>query len=500
MINNLLNLTPTFIIIKLSDEIIIKDVKNHENITDVKNFMIDNFGINNYYILSTGLNEYSLPETCLTIINKQKEINIFEDLYMLYFYDKELEIYKKIIYEIMPFHFGEPEFEISNNNVLNYYEMYDFKKPISAEKYKYKITGYIMNNFQEYISVKYFDWLCKIHYNSLLKNGKGIIREDYDKIKNILIDFDKPEVKSLIKKAGYNLDINSYETDSDLFQIVDEVYYTKLSELELKDTSKLVEARTIIEDNNWIVVVPENHYESVKLSRYGGMTNWCTAADSEDGKSNFNNYTENGIHKLYIFIDKNNPAKKYQWSEFTNDFLDKNDNEFEVEDIFDLEFIKLFYEKNKLIFYEKNNLIPTKFGYILIKNNYYLDYFINIFAFKAAVAEQGYGLDILIHDEFASVRLAVVEQGYGLDILINDKIPWIRKAVAKQGYGLDILIHDEDKDVRKAVAKQGYGLDILIHDEDKDVRKAVAKQGYGLDILIHDKDKGVKKVALSMLK
>ena len=41
----------------------------------------------------------------------------------------------------------------------------------------------------------------------------------------------------------------------------------------------------------------------------------------------------------------------------------------------------------------------------------------------------------------------------------------IRQSVAEQGYGLDILVHDTNPLVRLAVAKQGYGLDVLVNDE-----------------------------------
>ena len=119
---------------------------------------------------------------------------------------------------------------------------------------------------------------------------------------------------------------------------------------------------------------------------------------------------------------------------------------------------------------------------------------------RAAVARQGYGLNILIRDKDWHVRREVANQGYGLDVLIKDSSWLVRSAVAKKGYGLDMLINDEEWQVRRDVAKQGYGLDILINDKDRDVRMAVAKQYYGLDILAHDKDCDVRFVAQEMLK
>ena len=112
---------------------------------------------------------------------------------------------------------------------------------------------------------------------------------------------------------------------------------------------------------------------------------------------------------------------------------------------------------------------------------------------RAAVAERGYGLDILITDEDNDVRAAVAEQGYGLDKLIKDEDWWVRIEIAKHGYGLDKLINDENYNVRAEVARQRYGLDKLINDEDWYVRAAVARQGYGLDILINDEDRSVRE-------
>lgn len=110
---------------------------------------------------------------------------------------------------------------------------------------------------------------------------------------------------------------------------------------------------------------------------------------------------------------------------------------------------------------------------------------------KVYMAEQGYGLDILVNDEEWRVRQAVAKQGYSLDKFINDKDSGIRKILVKQGYGLDILINDKDKDVRSTVAEQGYGLDILVNDDDYGVRSTVAEQGYGLDKLINDENEWV---------
>ena len=151
---------------------------------------------------------------------------------------------------------------------------------------------------------------------------------------------------------------------------------------------------------------------------------------------------------------------------------------------------------------------------------------------RVEAAEQGYGLNRLINDEFYLVRIEVARKGYGLDVLINDENPCVRKAVAEQGYGLDVLINDRHQWVREAVARKGYGLEILINDEFYEIRAIakemlekketkikytekeleemlksedwltrleVAEQGYGLNVLVNDKDLDVRETAKEML-
>lgn len=68
----------------------------------------------------------------------------------------------------------------------------------------------------------------------------------------------------------------------------------------------------------------------------------------------------------------------------------------------------------------------------------------------------------------------------------DDHSQFVREAVANRGFGLDILLTDPSVEVRAAVAKQGYGLSTLVNDEHYVVKSAVAEQGYGLDIIINE--------------
>lgn len=96
-------------------------------------------------------------------------------------------------------------------------------------------------------------------------------------------------------------------------------------------------------------------------------------------------------------------------------------------------------------------------------------------------------------------KVCIAEQGYGLDVLINDRNPYVRREVAHQRYGLDKLVNDYYSIVREEVARQGYGLEQLMHDPDWMVRWEVAKRGFGLDILINDENLTVSREAKQAL-
>ena len=72
----------------------------------------------------------------------------------------------------------------------------------------------------------------------------------------------------------------------------------------------------------------------------------------------------------------------------------------------------------------------------------------------------------------------------------------------KQGYGFDILIHNDNPHIRADVVehcKDAKYLEIALHDESPDVRRAVARRYYSLEILKNDENSYVAKVAKDML-
>lgn len=82
----------------------------------------------------------------------------------------------------------------------------------------------------------------------------------------------------------------------------------------------------------------------------------------------------------------------------------------------------------------------------------------NNFEVRLALAELGYGLDVLVNDVDSAIREEVAKHGRDkdLDILVNDKSWWVRLEVAKHRRSKDfvILINDEDPKVRNEVLKQ----------------------------------------------
>ena len=74
--------------------------------------------------------------------------------------------------------------------------------------------------------------------------------------------------------------------------------------------------------------------------------------------------------------------------------------------------------------------------------------------------------------------------------------------VIEQGYGFDILIHNDNPRIRADVVEHcedSKYLEIALHDESPEVRRAVARRGYGLEILKNDEDSWTASVAKEML-
>lgn len=464
------------ILVKLENEIIIRDTKETD-INKIERLILSEFPNASFFV-----------EDIETMILYQFNKGFKKDFggldYLPGYYTWKYYMHEKYP-EFYPYlqdneSFNVNDFEERLNDIKE-----NINKPIIIDKWKFKVH---VDELESGVRIdptynqKYLNWIYKLHYENNFN-----MDEDGDKLNITLTDFDNPQVKALIKKAGYNLDINSYETDSDLWEVIDECYYSKLDDVEAGDRDILEEKRIIFENEDWLVYVPSNHKEAVTLGR---RTNWCTSADSEDGAKNFRNYTyyedteETG--RLFIFKEKGSD-NMFQWSELHGDFLDKSDKEFEPNDWFSygtiVDFVELIgngpRDFKKRMFIEQ----PEKYSeYIIylgenekkefIDKGKFLEYFKNDDEYiREYLAENGHFLDELMDDEFVSVICAVVRQHHKLDELIYSGYTSVRKEVAYEGYGLDILKKDARTEVKEQVLKYGYDLNYFLNIEDTYLRK-----------------------------
>jgi len=130
-------------------------------------------------------------------------------------------------------------------------------------------------------------------------------------------------------------DLNKVESLDELQKLVKEAtpLYNKYQE---ERQNKDVESGTekIYDGPEWTILAAHNKGAACEL---GKGTSWCTAAP---GLHYFNEYYQEGS-PLFIFISKENPIEKYQFSYSSQQFMDKEDRSIYKEDI--------FYKLNKLL-------------------------------------------------------------------------------------------------------------------------------------------------------
>lgn len=129
---------------------------------------------------------------------------------------------------------------------------------------------------------------------------------------------------------------------------------------------------------------------------------------------------------------------------------------------------------------------------------------------RKRMAIQGFGLDVLVHDENENVRKAVITQAYNLrafesnmDYGVNEQIDSIRNYFAMYGFGfaklLKILSRDSSRKVRLTVAC----IQPCINEEIKNNKHmiwAMKEHMVVLKWLLTDVDKDVRDSAYENLK
>ena len=94
----------------------------------------------------------------------------------------------------------------------------------------------------------------------------------------------------------------------------------------IKRLTKDAKSITILDNENYVVVVPLNYGASCKFARSEGeFANWCTGTTSSNHY--FDHYSRQG--PLVIFFDKNDPNAKYQLHAPSDQFKDIRDHEID---------------------------------------------------------------------------------------------------------------------------------------------------------------------------
>ena len=170
---------------------------------------------------------------------------------------------------------------------------------------------------------KYGKWIL-----NLFKKGT-ISKEDFSEITPLLQQF------TTYKNRIQNKDLNAYKTLDDLSntlsQVVDDdSMLSDRQKLRFRKNVKAGRVSTSAEDDydivletpSYIVYVPNTHEASMKL---GKGTKWCTAHENPEW---YNHYTSHD-GKLYIVKNKQT-GDRWQYSDKEGDFLDQNDQEFDI--------------------------------------------------------------------------------------------------------------------------------------------------------------------------
>lgn len=186
---------------------------------------------------------------------------------------------------------------------------------------------------------KYGKWILNLY-------NKGTISEnDFNDLTNLLNQF------NIYKNRIQNKDLNSYKTLDALADtlgavIDDDSMLTDRQKLRFLKNVKAGKVSTSAENDydivldtpNFIVYVPNTHEASMKL---GNGTEWCTAHENPDW---YNHYVEDS-GKLYIVKNKKS-GERWQYSDLEGDFLDENDNEFNILELMKQdEKLSKFFEK-----------------------------------------------------------------------------------------------------------------------------------------------------------
>lgn len=195
------------------------------------------------------------------------------------------------------------------------------------------IKRYKKNYFPKFIDAdpspnkQYLQWITKNYINNLKKykgDGDDIFFEDLYKTTEDLEKF-----TILIKKQklpAESRDINKFDFKS-LYQLIKQ-YPLEEADMFLGQDREAYILKTqapIVYQNERYIVYNTKTYQANKL--LGKGTRWCTSADSDNGKYQFDNYSSKG--NIYV-IESKNGELKFQFHYQTDSFMNEDDDEIGI--------------------------------------------------------------------------------------------------------------------------------------------------------------------------
>lgn len=242
--------------------------------------------------------------------------------------------------------FKKALFNIFTNDLpANIKEHYSFE--VFFHESTFLINSCVPNDISDGQKAECVFWLKKVltgnDKNSLIQYfaGSSIARYFFSTLEKYFrfYNFQPPEYKGLVQK------IDSFRTLMQANLLAEPEYKKYLEKQENKNASAGTEV--LGETDEYKVFIAHNKGAACEL---GKGTDWCTAAP---GLNYFNSYYTKES-PLVIFINKNDPTEKYQFSFKDQQFMDKNDKS-----ISGTRFSKLVTIAIKLGFFEKypNNFL-----------------------------------------------------------------------------------------------------------------------------------------------
>lgn len=182
---------------------------------------------------------------------------------------------------------------------------------VDAQQTKEAILSTVPNDIEDSEKANYLNWRIKqFMMNGVVEGPKQKFVEEFYMIKANNLD------RMLTKN-----DINAFESVQEFTDMMKKssVRWKSYQTKKKNATVREEDVRKIYEDNEWTVYIPESKAASCQL---GTGTRWCTASR---GSRNYYTQYHKRDNPLIIFISKQDPNEKYQFSYGSNQYMDKED-------------------------------------------------------------------------------------------------------------------------------------------------------------------------------